>query len=192
IPYPAENAIGGEWKNGPGIDFFNKMKETIGDIPIVAEDLGDLFPSVHVLLEQTGYPGMKVLEFAFDSGEGNDYLPHHYTNNCVVYTGTHDNNTVMGWLAEANPNDINYARSYCQMPDWEAFNWGLIRTAYNSVADYAIIQMQDILGLGAEARMNVPSTTGGNWVWRIDKSVLTKELASQLHGMVKSAERLED
>lgn len=100
------------------------MEEALGKIDIVAEDLGTLTPDVTELMEQTGYPGMKVLEFAFDSGEENDYLPHKYTENCVVYTGTHDNDTVMGWLETAKPEDVNYARSYCQMPDDEPFNWG--------------------------------------------------------------------
>ena len=168
------------------------MKEKLGDLPIVAEDLGDLFDSVKELLEDTGYPGMKVLEFAFDSGEANDYLPHHYTENCVVYTGTHDNDTLMGWAAQAKPEDVAYAKSYCNIGDDEEFNWGIIRTAYNSVADTAIIQMQDILGLGTEARMNVPSTLGGNWVWRIDSTMLTDELANRLKEMVISSSRLEE
>ena len=192
IPYPAENAIGGDWYDGPGIEFFNMMKEKLGDLPIVAEDLGDLFDSVKELLKETGYPGMKVLEFAFDSGEANDYLPHNYTENCVVYSGTHDNDTLMGWAAKAKPEDVAFARQYCKMPEWETFNWGIIRTAYESVANTAIIQMQDILGLGTEARMNVPSTLGGNWVWRIDGSVLTDELADQLKEMVINSSRLEE
>ena len=168
------------------------MKKKLGDLPIVAEDLGDLFDSVKELLKETGYPGMKVLEFAFDSGEANDYLPHNYTENCVVYSGTHDNDTLMGWMAEAKPEDVAFARQYCKMPEWEAFNWGIIRTAYESVANTAIIQMQDILGLGTEARMNVPSTLGGNWVWRIDGSVLTDELADRLKEMVINSSRLEE
>ena len=192
IPYPAENAINGEWVEGPRIKFFNMMEEALGKIDIVAEDLGTLTPDVTELMEQTGYPGMKVLEFAFDSGEENDYLPHKYTENCVVYTGTHDNDTVMGWLETAKPEDVNYARSYCQMPDDEPFNWGLIRVAYESKADTAIVPMQDILGLGKEARMNIPSTLGGNWVWRLDGTALTDELADKLKTMSEKSGRLED
>ena len=192
IPYPAENAINGEWVEGPRIKFFNMMEEALGKIDIVAEDLGTLTPDVTELMEQTGYPGMKVLEFAFDSGEENDYLPHKYTENCVVYTGTHDNDTVMGWLETAKPEDVNYARSYCQMPDDEPFNWGLIRVAYESKADTAIVPMQDILGLGKEARMNIPSTLGGNWVWRLDGAALTDELADKLKTMSEKSGRLED
>ena len=168
------------------------MEEALGKIDIVAEDLGTLTPDVTELMEQTGYPGMKALEFAFDSGEENDYLPHKYTENCVVYTGTHDNDTVMGWLETAKPEDVNYARSYCQMPDDEPFSWGLIRVAYESKADTAIVPMQDILGLGKEARMNIPSTLGGNWVWRLDGAALTDELADKLKTMSEKSGRLED
>ena len=192
IPYPAENAINGEWIVGPRIEFFRMMEEELGKIEIVAEDLGTLTPDVTELMEQTGYPGMKVLEFAFDSGEENDYLPHKYTNNCVVYTGTHDNDTVMGWVETAKQSDIDYARSYCKMPPDEPFNWGLIRTAYESKADMAIVPVQDILGLGKEARMNTPSTTGANWSWRVDAATLTEELANKLKTLSVRTGRLED
>ena len=192
IPYPAENAINGKWVEGPRIQFCRMMEEALGKIEIVAEDLGTLTPDVTELMEQTGYPGMKVLEFAFDSGEENDYLPHKYTNNCVVYTGTHDNDTVMGWVETAKQSDIDYARSYCKMPPEEPFNWGLIRTAYESRADMAIVPVQDILGLGKDARMNTPSTTGANWSWRVDATALTKELADKLKTLSVNTGRLED
>ncbi len=183
IPYPAENAINGEWKIGPGIDFFNKLKEALGDIPIVAEDLGELFDSVKELLRQSGYPGMKVLEFAFGDDDDNDFLPHRYTENCVVYTGTHDNDTIMGWFDSAPDEEIGHAMDYCQIGDDDEFNWKIIETAYKSCANYAIVQMQDILGLGSEARINVPSTLGGNWTWRIDPTMLTKEIENRLYEM---------
>ena len=192
IPYPAENAIHGKWVEGPRIQFFRMMEEALGKIEIVAEDLGTLTPDVTELMEQTGYPGMKVLEFAFDSGEENDYLPHKYTNNCVVYTGTHDNDTVMGWVETAKQSDIDYARSYCKMPPDEPFNWGLIRTAYESKADMAIVPIQDILGLGKDARMNTPSTTGANWAWRVDANALTEELADKLKTLSVRTGRMED
>ena len=192
IPFPAENAIGGEWLEGPGIQFFEKMREAIGDFPIVAEDLGLLTPGVIQLLKDSGYPGMKVLEFAFDSGEDNDYLPDHYTENSVVYSGTHDNDTIMGWFDTAKPQDIEFARSYCKLTEEEGYNWGIIRTAYASVSKYAIIQMQDILGLGSEARMNTPSTLGGNWVWRIKGEALTDELAAKLKALATTYNRLEE
>ena len=192
IPFPAENAIGGEWLEGPGIEFFEKMKKAIGEFPIVAEDLGTLTPGVVQLLKDSGYPGMKVLEFAFDSGEENDYLPANYTENSVVYSGTHDNDTIMGWFATAKESDVEFAKSYCKLNEEEGYNWGIIRTAYESVSNYAIIQMQDILGLGSEARMNIPSTLGGNWVWRIKSDVLTDELAAKLKDLAVKYNRVEE
>ncbi len=192
IPFPAENAINGEWLEGPGIEFFEKMKKAIGEFPIVAEDLGTLTPGVVQLLKDSGYPGMKVLEFAFDSGEENDYLPSHYTENSVVYSGTHDNDTIMGWFATAKEADVRFAVDYCKLNDGEGYNWGIIRTAYESVSKYAIIQMQDILGLGSEARMNIPSTLGGNWVWRVKGDVLTDELAEKLKTLATTYGRLEE
>lgn len=192
IPYPAENAINGEWMEGPGIKFFELMRKKLGDIPIVAEDLGFLTDGVKKLLKDSGYPGMKVLEFAFDSGEENDYLPHNYTANSVVYSGTHDNDTIMGWFATAKQRDIDFAKSYCKLSEKEGLNWGIIRTAYASVSEYAIIQMQDILGLGSEARINTPSTLGGNWTWRINKYALTKATARKLRKLSKTYGRLED
>ena len=192
IPYPAENAVNGEWLEGPGIKFFETMKKKLGDVPIVAEDLGFLTDSVIKLLKDSGYPGMKVLEFAFDSGEENNYLPHNYTSNSVVYSGTHDNDTIIGWESTAKPEDVAFARLYCHMHDDEPFNWGIIRTAYSSVSDYAIIQMQDVLGLGSEARMNIPSTLGGNWVWRMKSTAATKALAYKLRKLAKTYGRLEE
>lgn len=192
IPFPAENAINGEWLEGPGIEFFEKMKKAIGEFPIVAEDLGTLTPGVVQLLKDSGYPGMKVLEFAFDSGEENDYLPSHYTENSVVYSGTHDNDTIMGWFATAKEADVRFAVDYCKLNDGEGYNWGIIRTAYESVSKYAIIQMQDILGLGSKARMNIPSTLGGNWVWRVKGDVLTDELAEKLKTLATTYGRLEE
>ncbi len=192
IPFPAENAIGGSWKEGPGIEFFNLMNEQIENVEIVAEDLGDLTPGVKQLLLDCGYPGMKILEFAFGGGNDNEYLPHLYPENCVVYTGTHDNDTIMGWKAEADEATIRHAYEYCHLSDEEGFNWGIIRTAYESRAKYAIIPMQDLLGLGSEARINTPSTLGGNWEWRIDAASLTDELAAKLMEMVNTYNRQED
>ena len=189
IPFPAENAIGGSWKEGPGIEFFNLMNEQIENVEIVAEDLGDLTPGVKQLLLDCGYPGMKILEFAFGGDNDNEYLPHLYVENCVVYTGTHDNDTIMGWRAEADENTIRHAYEYCHLSDEEGFNWGIIRTAYESCAKYAIIPMQDLLGLGSEARINTPSTLGGNWEWRITAASLTDELAAKLMGMVNTYNR---
>lgn len=192
IPYPAENAVNGEWLEGPGIKFFEAMKKRLGDIPIVAEDLGFLTPSVYKLLEDSGYPGMKVLEFAFDSGAKNTYLPHNYTKNSVVYSGTHDNDTIIGWEKSAKKEDVDFARRYCIIDDDEPFNWGIIRAAYASVSNYAIIQMQDVLGLGTEARMNTPSTLGGNWKWRMKATAANRELAYKLRRLVETYGRMEE
>ncbi len=196
IPFGAENAINGEWKNGPGIDFFHVMNDTLGDIQIVAEDLGELFDSVQELLKESGYPGMKVLEFAFADDDENDFLPPNYTENCVVYTGTHDNDTVMGWYEQAEgwekEHCNKFMKEYVGMDFGDEVNWKFIEAAYKSVANYAIIQMQDILGLGSEARINVPSTLGGNWVWRIKKGAVTKDITDRLYKLTKTYSRLED
>jgi len=192
IPFPAENAIHGSWKEGPGIKFFELMKKELGDLPIIAEDLGTMTPGVIQLLKDSGYPGMKVLEFAFDSNEENNYLPHTYTPNCVVYSGTHDNDTLIGWMQTAPKYCVDFARSYCKMEADEPFNWGIIRTAYESVSDYCIIQMQDFLGLGSEARINTPSTLGGNWEWRIRKDYASGGLAKKIKDLSKTYNRLEE
>ncbi len=196
IPFGAETAIEGEWKEGPGIDFFNVMRETLGDIEIVAEDLGELFDSVKELLKESGYPGMKVLEFAFADDDENDFLPHNFTENCVVYTGTHDNDTVLGWYAEIKDWEKEhcdkYLADYVDMQYGDEVNWKFIETAYKSVANYAIVQMQDILGLGSEARINVPSTLGGNWAWRIKKDALTQEIADRLKKLAITYQRWEE
>ena len=192
IPYPAENAIGGEWKIGPRMDFFNKLREALGDIPIVAEDLGELFDSVKELLKDSGYPGMKILTFGFGDGWDNDFLPHRYPTNCVVYTGTHDNDTVNGWLSTAPQNEIDFAKQYCGIGDGDDFCQKLIEKCYESCADYCIVQLQDVLGLGSEARINIPSTLGGNWTWRVNPSMLTKEVSDRLYNLAQTYSRLEE
>ena len=192
IPFGSENAISGKWKNGPGIDFFNVMRETLGDIEIVAEDLGELFDSVKELLKESGYPGMKVLEFAFADDETNDFLPHNYNENCVVYTGTHDNDTVLGWYNEATGWEKEHCIQYLGIKPGDEVNWKFIDAAYKSVANYAVVQMQDILGLGTEARINIPSTLGGNWSWRINKNALNKDLAARLKNLAITYHRWED
>ena len=192
IPFGAENAVKGEWIDGPKMKFFEKMKQRLGDIPIIAEDLGFQTPGVKKLLKDSGYPGMKILEFAFDSRSDSDYLPHNYTSNSVCYTGTHDNDTVMGWLKTISEKDTAFAEEYCRLDKTEGYNWGFIRTAYASVSDYAIVQMQDILGLGSEARINIPSTLGSNWTWRMKKGAATIKIAKKLYNLSKIYRRLED
>ena len=196
IPFGAKTAIEGEWIDGPGIEFFNVMRDTLGDIKIVAEDLGELFDSVKELLKESGYPGMKVLEFAFADDDENDFLPHNFTENCVVYTGTHDNDTVLGWYSQAEGWEKEHCNQYMAdfvgMKPGSEVNWKFIEAAYKSIADYAIIQMQDILGLGSEARINVPSTLGGNWAWRIKKDAITKDITERLYKLTKTYSRMED
>ncbi len=190
IPYGDKTAERGEWMQGPGIELFKVLKKDLGDLPIIAEDLGYLTPSVRKLLAESGFPGMKVLEFAFDSREESDYLPHNYGKNCVVYTGTHDNDTVSGWFTSAPPKDVRFCRDYLQLTDKEGWNWGFIRGAWGSTGELAIAQMQDFLDLGSESRINTPSTLGGNWCWRLGKRDLTAALAAKIRRITKRYGRL--
>jgi len=185
IPYGDETAINGRWVKGPGNKLFNAIKDALGDIEIIAEDLGFLTQEVINFRIASGYPGMKVLQFAFDTREESDYLPHNYDKNCVVYTGTHDNETVNGWLKNTKKSDVDFAVRYLKLSDEEGYNWGFIRAALSSVGDLAIAQMQDYLGLGDEGRMNIPSTLGGNWQWRIKKEALTVKLAEKICEVTK-------
>lgn len=180
VPYGDETAENGEWKKGPGYRLFEVMKRTLGNRPVIAEDLGFLTPGVLKLVKRTGYPGMKVLQFAFDAGGESDYFPHNYNNNCVVYTGTHDNDTVNGWIASMGRKDLAFARKYLNVRRNADIRESLIRTALASVADTAVIPMQDYLGLGGEARINLPSTLGGNWEWRMERGACSEALSSHM------------
>ena len=182
IPYGDKTAVNGRWVKGPGISLFRTMKKELGELNVIAEDLGFLTPSVLKLVKDTGFPGMKVLQFAFDSREDSDYLPHNYVKNCVVYTGTHDNYTMLGWYDSISKKDRKYADDYLNNAGHTGTElvWDYIRLALASCADTCIIPMQDYLGLGDEARINIPSTTGGNWVWRMDKKAFTKSLAKRM------------
>ncbi len=189
IPYGDKNARGGEWLDGPGYDLFSAIRKSLGKIDVIAEDLGFITPSVRRLVKRTGFPNMKVLEFAFDPKDAtgsNDYLPHNYGTNCVVYTGTHDNETLMGWLKGLSPAGRRRIYEYLDLKNRkaDAVCSALIRTAYASVADYCIIPLQDHLGLGNQARINTPSTLGGNWTWRLTEDELTGELAEKLLRLV--------
>lgn len=190
IPYGDPTAEFGHWEQGPGYDIFRALKAELGNIKVIAEDLGFLTPSVIKLVKKTRYPGMKILQFAFDSREESDYLPHNYPANCVVYTGTHDNDTTLGWYRSLNRRDKAFAKRYLNIKSDKDAQWVFIRSALSSVADTAVIPMQDYLGLGAEARMNVPSTLGTNWKWRMKKGVCTEELAKQIRDVVKLYGRL--
>ena len=180
VPYGDDTAINGQWEPGPGIDLFNAIKSQLGELPIIAEDLGLMTQGVIDLREATGFPGMKILGFAFDSGEENDYLPHTYTKNCVVYTGTHDNDTLIGWFQKAKEEDRQFARDYLNSRSDDEIHWDAIRGAWSSVANMAISPVQDFLGLGSEARINTPGVAAGNWQWRLRHGVLTDELAERI------------
>ena len=179
VPCGEKTAENGHWEKGPGLEFFEVVKERLGRLDLIAEDLGFLTPSVLRLLEDTGLPGMKVLEFAFDGTGSSPYLPHRYRENCVVYTGTHDNRTLQGWYRTLDPAGKKFALSYLGNTWTPAseIHWDYIRLALRSVARLAVIPFQDYLGLGDEARINEPSTIGKNWRWRMDRKAFTPQLA---------------
>lgn len=185
IPYGDPTAEFGHWKKGPGYDIFKTMKAKLGNKAVIAEDLGFLTDSVIKLVKKTGYPGMKILQFAFDSREESDYLPHNYTANSIVYTGTHDNDTTIGWYEKLGRKDKAFAKRYLNIRSNKDIHWVFIRAALASVSDTCIIPMQDYLGLGGEARINVPSTLGTNWKWRMLEGQFTEELAEQMKNMAK-------
>ena len=174
IDKDAENAVNGTWEVGPGIELFQKIKEQLGDLPIVAENLGFIDAKAEKLLDDSGYPGMKILQFAFP-GEDNLDRPHHYTQNSVAYTGTHDNDVVNGWYEKLSESEKELVSEYLNRRDDETITEAMIRGIYSSVSDYAIVTMQDLLDKDATSRMNVPSTVGGNWEWRMLAEDLTEE-----------------
>lgn len=187
IPYGDETAVNGHWEKGPGMDLFNTVKEKLGELDIIAEDLGFLTESVFQLLKDSGYPGMKVLQFAFDPSEDSDYLTYKYQRNCVVYTGTHDNDTTAGWFEKLSDGDKEVALRYMNSfyTPKEEQHWDLIALAMRSTADTCIIPVQDFLGLGSEARINMPSTLGDNWKWRMTKGAFSEELKEKIRRMTK-------
>lgn len=192
IPFGNETAEFGHWEKGPGYDIFRTIKAELGKKTVIAEDLGFLTKSVINLVKKTGYPGMKILQFAFDSREENDYLPHNYTANSIVYTGTHDNDTTLGWFGSLKRKDKQFARRYLNIRGSKDVQWAFIRAAMASVSDTCVIPMQDYLGLGAEARINIPSTLGINWKWRMRDGAFTDELAARIREMTKLYGRLSD
>ncbi len=181
VPYADATARNGKWIKGPGMDFVNAVKNGLPGISMIAEDLGFLTQAVLDLRDASGYPGMKVLEFAFDSREPSDYLPHRYTANTVCYTGTHDNMTMRQWFDTADREAVEYATQYMRLTEEEGLVWGVIRTAMSSVSDLCIVPMQDYLDLGGEARMNFPGTmTGDNWTWRATEGYISDALAQKI------------
>ena len=189
IPFGDKTARYGYWRKGPGMHFFRAMEESLGVMPLIAEDLGFLTPSVQKLLRDSGYPGMKVLQFAFGGDETNCYLPHHHVTKSVIYTGTHDNQTNNGWWENISRKERQDAREWLHAPRTEKPNHMMMRAAMESVCETCILTMQDLLDLGAEARMNEPSTLGKNWMWRALPG-FTEGLAAGLKELTKRYDRL--
>jgi 4-alpha-glucanotransferase len=186
IPYGNKTAELGTWKKGPGIDLFHKLNKKLGKLNIIAEDLGFLTDSVVKLLKESGYPGMKIIQFAFNPKEDNIYIPYNYTENSVVYTGTHDNDTIIGWFKSLKQEERNYALDYLVVNKTETdIHWEFIRLAMASAAAIAIIPIQDYLGLGTEARINIPSTLGGNWTWRMLPNELTPDIVTKIGDLTR-------
>lgn len=195
IPAKEKTAVNGKWVKGPGIEFFKQLGTALGDLPLIAEDLGFITPEVVQLRETLGLPGMKILQFAFDHKNKNPYLPHTYTDqNCIVYTGTHDNNTTNGWFYgnEIDDSTRQYAMEYIGTEQFSNFHWQLIKLAYMSVADLVIVPAQDVLGYGAEFRMNVPGTTDNNWRWKLKHNGITEEQIQRLRRMADMYDRVRE
>ncbi|MFC1836955.1 4-alpha-glucanotransferase [Thermodesulfobacteriota bacterium] len=188
IPAHEKTAINGKWVDGPGRDLFEAIQGRLPRMPIIAEDLGIITPDVTELMEAFDLPGMKVLLFAFGWDlPTNPYAPHNLVKNCVAYTGTHDNNTARGWFEKEAPPDVKQrVLDYLGHVDYsDQIHWDLIRLLMRSVADLVVFPMQDVLGLGADARMNTPSVTNGNWRWRLSPHMLTPELTAKLRSMTE-------
>lgn len=185
VPYGDATARNGEWIKGPGSDFTEALHHNFPDYPIIAEDLGYMSEDVKSLLKDSGYPGMKVLQFAFDSREPSDYLPHNYDAHCVCYTGTHDNTTLKAWFDEASPDDVAFAKRYLGLNAEEGLCRGMLRGGMSSVSALFVACMQDYLESGVSARVNTPGTVGENWRWRMKKGDMSYELAAQIGEMTR-------
>ena len=184
VPYGDATAKNGRWVKGPGMEFIRTLQEELPQLELIAEDLGFLTQEVLDLRDDAGLPGMKILEFAFDSREPSDYLPYNYPVNSVCYTGTHDNMTMRQWFDTATPDAVAYATEFMALTESEGLVWGVIRTAMSSASRLCIVQLQDYLDLGGEARMNFPGTqTSENWTWRAKDGVITDELAKKIYRM---------
>lgn len=189
VPEGETTAMNGQWVEAPGEAFFETVKQELGSLPILAEDLGVITPEVEDLRDRFGFPGMKILQFAFGSDNKNPYLPCNFPHNCVVYSGTHDNDTTLGWFERASDYERGRLEQYMGCFSASGVHWDLIRLALNSVADLAIIPLQDVLGLGSEARMNSPGLADGNWGWRYQADALTEEIRVKLREMTRLSNR---
>jgi 4-alpha-glucanotransferase len=189
VPYGQKTARKGKWLKGPGFDFFNAIKRHLGELPIIAEDLGEFAPAVQELLDGLGFPGMKVLQFAFDATKKNPHMAHNFvTDNMAVYTGTHDNDTTMGWYNAASDKERDQFRRYFNVSGDNAA-WDLIRAAFLSVANVAVVPMQDVLSLDTTHRMNTPGTMEGNWRFRLKEGQLCPNDAEHLAYLSKLSDR---
>lgn len=181
VPFGDTTARNGHWCEGPGLDFFKCIKANFPNNQMIAENLGFTTDSVNKLLSDSSLPGMYVLEFAFfNRNENADFLPHNYIPNSCVYIGTHDNNSIQGWTNDVGQDVVQYAKEYLNINEQEGLNWGMMRAAWASVSNLAIIQVQDLLGLGSESRINLPATMGNNWVWRMQRGALSYDLAQRV------------
>lgn len=188
IPAEEETAVRGRWVPGPKDDLFRVLREELGDLPLIAEDLGLITPEVVALRERLGIPGMKIIQFGFGDTGAHIYLPHRYTEDCVAYTGTHDNDTTVGWWKNCGEKERASASAYFgDSPD--GMHWGMIRAAETSIARLCMIPLQDVLGLDSDSRMNIPSHPEGNWTWRYQPGVLTNDLAKKIAAIVDVADR---
>ena len=186
VPAGDKTARGGKWVKGPGLDFIRTIQKALPKLDFIAEDLGYVTPEVRQLQLDSGYPGMKVMEFAFDSREESDYLPHLYPVDSICYTGTHDNVTLKQWFDEASKEDVAYAKAYLGLNKEEGYIWGMIRGAMSSVSRLCVVQMQDYLELGKHARMNFPGTlSSANWTWRAKKGFDSDALAKRIYKLTK-------
>ncbi len=195
VPTEAQTAQSGQWVPGPGADFFNEARKALGTLPLLAEDLGVITPTVEALRDQFHLPGMRVLQFAFNGDPNNPHLPHRCVHNGVVYTGTHDNDTVRGWYDAAPESERRHLWNFLQQPpgDVREVPWELIRLAWSSTAALAMTSMQDLLGLGSEARMNTPGRAEGQWRWRCSDADLSDETAFQrLRELTQTSDRVAD
>lgn len=185
IPYGEKTAINGKWVEAPGVNFFTHLEATLGyHLPIIAEDLGEIDASVVALRDKFGFPGMKILQFAFENPEENNFLPHNFVRNCVCYTGTHDNDTTLGWYLKAYESSKDKLRRY-YCTDGYDICWILIRSCFASVANTAIVPMQDVLSLDSWARLNTPGVAEGNWAWRYKQDAINPQISSRLYELVK-------
>jgi 4-alpha-glucanotransferase len=200
VPGEDTTAENGKWVDVPGHEFFTVLEDKLGHVPMIAEDLGVITPDVEKLRDDFGLPGMRILQYGFGGDAKNDHLPHNYVNNSVAYTGTHDNDTVVGWWEAQTPKKpkdsetpLSPVQEHCMNylnTDGSEINWDMIRAVWASVADTAIIPLQDVLGLGNEARMNYPSSLDGNWSWRYAEGELTEEMLARLKGLTETYGRV--